>query len=128
MTRLNRRQTGSGWIGFLYLLATLTVLGLVAMYSIPVYMTAYSVDEALQAVAHNPDFRDASKRELHKSIAKQLRVNYAESVPTDNFTIEKIADGRRLRLEYSVNRHLMFNVGLRYHFDKSAVLPSNETK
>lgn len=118
-------QLGEGWFGIFYVLVTLGLFGLFVTYSVPVYMTAHAVDEALSGAAHDPDLRGAGYRTIHRSVEKRLYTSYVDNVSADKLRISKVPQGRKLEIEYSVTRPFLFNVGLRYSFHKSAVMPTS---
>lgn len=117
-------QLGEGWFGIFYVLVTLGLFGLFVIYSVPVYMTAHAVDEALAGAAHDPDLRGAGYRTIHRSVGKRLRTSYVDDVSADKLRITKVPQGRKLEIEYSVSRPFLFNVGLRYTFHESAIMPA----
>lgn len=124
-TTQGRGQRGEGWFGFLYVLVTLGLAALFVFYSVPVYMTAYAVNDALHGAAKDQNLRGAGYRRIRDNVGKRLRTSYVDSISADQLKIIKVPTGRKLQIEYSVNKHFLFNVGIHYHFDESAVLPDN---
>ncbi|GEM_PF-4286140 len=118
-------QCGEGWFSFLYVLITLGLFGLFVFYSVPVYMTAYAVNDALHGAAQDKNLRGAGVRKIHDDLNKRLRTNYVDSVTADQLKITQVPSGRKLQIKYGVNKHFLFNIGFHYHFKESAVLPGN---
>lgn len=122
---MSETQLGEGWFGFLYVLVTFGLFGLFLIHSVPVYITANAVDEAIAGAAHDPDLRGAGYRAIHRSVEKRFHTSYVDNVSADKLRIIKVPGGRKLEIEYSITRPFLFNVGLHYTFHKFAIMPAS---
>ena len=118
-------QQGDGLLIYTYIALTIGLIGLIVFYSIPVYLTAYDVNDALQGVAHDKNLKRANASVVQNNLRKRLHTNDVRGIKAKDLKIVSTRNGRKLILKFNMERHLFYNIGIHYHFKKTAVLPSS---
>lgn len=118
-----RAQRGMSLWSWLYVLATLGLMVMVGVKSVPVYLNNYDIRSTLEWAASQPELRDAPGIEIQERIQRRFDSGYVDNVTGRDIKVERIDGGRRLSVEYEVRRSLVANVTLLFEFHESAVIP-----
>ncbi len=120
-----RNMKGLTFIGMLFTMAAVIVLGLLAMRITPVYIAHYTVAHSLSTLATLPtsDFSAEPAENvaiIKRSLMKQFEVNGINDITETNITIKP---GEQYKLtvtiKYQVTRPFIGNISLLFDFDDS---------
>ncbi|MES1925451.1 DUF4845 domain-containing protein [Salinisphaera sp. T31B1] len=119
---MRSRQRGMTLWSLLYVLITLGLIALVAVKSLPVYLNAYDVRQAIEWAGAEPDLVSASAPAIQQAIQRRFDAGYVDNIHGRDVAVTKVAGGREISLAYEVRRPLLFNISLVYSFSESARL------
>lgn len=118
-----QRQHGLTLWGWLYVLATLGVILLVGIKSLPIYMNNYAIASAVEWAANQPELRDAPAFEIQNRIQRRFDSGYVDNVRGRDIKVTRVDGGRRLRVRYQVREPLFGDVSLLFDFEETAFVP-----
>lgn len=121
---MNRQRGMSLW-SWLYVLATLGVMLMVGIKSVPVYMNNYDIRATLEWASNQPELWSASTMEIQERIQRRFDSGYVDNIKGRDVKVKRINNGRRLSVEYQERRALFGNVSLLFEFHESAVIPNH---
>jgi hypothetical protein len=108
------------FIGWLFLLAPVAVIGYAGIRVIPVYLNYTKVARVLEQVKDEYKGGDTVARNLvRESIAKRLNIEGIYSPELDQIEINKQGSGWVIRANYEETIKLFYNISLLLSFDKS---------
>lgn len=70
-----RRQRGAGFIGLVFILVGLTIIGMLGVKLGPMFVDNMTINEVLRQVASDPDTKNMSIKSLRSALEKRLLVN-----------------------------------------------------
>lgn len=116
-------QRGMTLWSWLYVLATLGLILLVGIKSVPVYMNNYDIRTALVWAAKQPELESASAHEIQSRIQRRFDSGYVRNINGRDISVKRVKDGRRLEVKYEVRKPLFYNIELLFSFDESSLVP-----
>lgn len=119
---LPARQKGMTLIGFVFVLAFLLSIAYMGMKIVPVYMSYFSVVDAIESVAMEPGINRHSVATIKGKLSKRLYVNYAEGLTPDSIKVVRTRNGKEIQLDYEVREHIVGNIDVCIAFNKVVVL------
>lgn len=117
-------QRGMTLWGWLYVLATLGVILMVGIKTVPVYLANYSIQSTLEWAAHLEKLEGASEQQIQARIQRRFSSGYIDVVSGEDVEVERTAEGRRLTVSYDERVHLFGNVWLHFKFHETALMSS----
>jgi hypothetical protein len=116
------RQRGWTFWSLLFVVAVIGFFALLFLKLYPPYMDNLKIKRALETVAEEPSTADATRREIIQRMERILYIDFGASIVDLNKTlrVEKIKNGRRLRVKYEVVVPLAFNISALLDFDTHA--------
>ncbi len=124
MHQLPTRQRGIGLLALMFILAIVLFFVLLGMKMVPRYVQYYSVVEVLEAIANDPQYHDASPRELKKAFERRLDINGVYDFPKKGLSIERSGKGGMLmKVKYENREHVAGNVDVVMHFEHQVTIP-----
>lgn len=111
--------------GWLYVLATLGVMLLVGIKSVPVYMANYEIRSVLDWAVHQDELRKAPEHEIQQRIQRRFSAGYVETIDGRDVSVERVPEGRRLSVTYDRRVALFGNTSLRFDFHETALMPTD---
>lgn len=117
-----RNQAGATFIGIIFILVPIVIVGYMIMRAVPAYIEAYSIGDALNSLKKEIDLKDKPKEEIYKMIQKRFEVNDIRSVGKDDIKIQKTPTEVSISVAYEAKPPLFSNIALAIAFQKSVVL------
>lgn len=117
------RQRGMTFWSWLYVLATLGLILLVGIKSVPVYMNNYDIRSALVWAAQQSELESASAHEIQSRIQRRFDSGYVRNINGRDIKVKRTQDGRLLEVKYTEYRPLFYNIKLMFEFDETALIP-----
>ena len=125
LTAVNRQYGLTMW-SLIYVLFTLGLLLLVAIKSVPVYLTAYDIRETIEWAAEQPKLKTAPAAAIQQAIQRRFDAGYVDNLTGRDVAVSRVAGGgREISVAYEVRRPLLFNVSMVYSFEEKALLTGN---
>lgn len=122
MTRNLRKQEGITFLGLVFVLVVLAVVGLIGLKLFPFYMTSFKIDKTMTAVVEDPGMRSATPQKISRSIVKRLNIDSVTLITQRNFseyvTVKNNNGKITIDVFYDQEAPLFGNVFLRVEFDK----------
>lgn len=118
-----RKQHGMTLIGMVAVMATLVIIALALMRSVPVYLQHYSVVQSIYSLNSLPASSLSGDNVvdvevLRKSILKHLEINYVNDIKPEQFIIEPKDDNKfRVKIAYQVIKPFIYNVSFLFDFN-----------
>ena len=123
---LRRRQRGVTFIGWVFLLTPLALVGYAGVRVIPAYLNYTKVARALESVkkeyGSSGDARALSRNLIRESLGKRFNIDMIYSPDLDEVTITREGDGWTLTADYELQVPLFYNASLLLKFQKSVTL------
>ena len=113
------KQQGITLIGFVFVLAFLLMVAYIGMKVVPVYISYFSVMDAINEVVAEPGIGGESTRAIRDKISKRLYVNYAEGLTPESIRVVRTRNGKEIQVNYDVTEHIAGNLSVCIHFEKS---------
>lgn len=122
MVNLPAKQQGMTLIGFVFILAFLLFIAYLGIKIIPHYLNYFSVVDAMQKVALEPNISRATTNVVQGKLKSVLFVNYAEGIKPENLKVVRTAQGNQIILDYRVEEPIAGNLFVLLHFQKTITL------
>ena len=113
---------GMGLISFLMVLFLIGCGVYLALMIAPPYYDHYAIEDALEAVAKDPNVTIMSKAKLADALSRRLEVNNIRGFNTTNIELVEANKKNYLVLAYEVRKHLVSNVDVILTFDSRVVV------
>lgn len=122
MIRPMANQRGMTLWGWLYVLATLGVILVVGIKTVPVYLINYEVESVLEWAAQLEDLHNASEQQIQERIQRRLSAGYVDVIDGRDVAVQRTPAGRKLSVSYDESVHLFGNAWLHFKFHETAVI------
>ena len=120
---MRRHQTGVTFIGWLFLLAPLAVLGYAAMRVVPAYNNYAGVSRALDGLAkEQADGSDLTLPELKDYLSRRFVTESIDQPSIEELAFTREQGGWRIEADYEIVTPLFFNISLLLNFNKTVTL------
>ena len=120
MKSARKRQLGLSMSGFIVTAIVLIFAAVLAMKVIPAYMQDGEIKKVFDAVAQDPDLKNATIRDIQIAYSKRASVQDITAIKLDDVEIDK-NDGRiTLSASYQVKIPLVANISLLLDFNPSS--------
>jgi len=113
------KQEGLSMSGFLVTAIILIFVAVLAMKLIPAYMQDGTIKEVFTAVAHDPNLKGATVRDIQLAYAKRASVQDISAIKMDDVDIDN-QNGIKLSASYQVKIPLVANISLLLDFNPSS--------
>lgn len=123
MIMLNQ-QRGMGFTSWLVVIMVGIFLGLLGLKTIPVYIEYYEVRSLVDAIASDPDMKQANKRIMNVKLAKYLDINALDNhISEKDFKLQRIKGSekrRKLAIKYEVREPWFANLDFvaKFNYEK----------
>ncbi len=114
---LPNQQRGMTGIGWLFVIAFIVLIMMMAIKLIPVYIEQFNVSSVLSSLKSEPGIATMSGGEVTGTIMKRLDINMVKGVARDNIYISQEGNNRIIEIEYQIQRKLLGNVDVLIHFN-----------
>jgi uncharacterized protein (UPF0248 family) len=120
MKMAKKRQLGLSMPGFLFTAIILIFVAVLAMKLVPTYMQDGEIKHVFDAVAQNPDMKNATIRDIQIAYSKRAAVQGITAIKLDDVEIDKNDNGITLSASYQVKIPLIANISLLLDFNPSS--------
>jgi Domain of unknown function (DUF4845) len=120
MKAMKRQQRGLSMPLFLLSAVVLIFVVIGAMKLIPPYMENGQIKDLFNSVAHDPDLKDATIRDIQLEYAKRASVDNITAIRLNDIDIGKDDSGISLSASYQVKIPLVANITLVLDFNPSS--------
>lgn len=122
-----KSQQGLAGVTWIFIIAIAVIMFWLIIKIAPVYIENYSVIDALnslneQAAIHRDDWQTDPQASVTSALQKRFMINNITRANMSNVTVEHVADGLQVRVQYDVKVPLLSNVSLDFSFDDSTVV------
>ena len=113
------KQRGASFLGWVMILALISVAALLAVRLIPPYIDYRTIGTLIEALPPE-QVRTMSAMEIREALQKRFLINNIRDFKvSDILTVQKRRDGTVLQLKYEVRQHLAYNVFVVIEFDRN---------
>lgn len=105
-----RKIKGITITSFLFVLIVIGFAVKLAIPIAPVYFDHYTINNAMKALAKEPDVAKMSKAKVRDLFQRKLQVNNVKNVGPDDLQFEKVDGEPFLILSYEVRKHVIGNI------------------
>ena len=105
-----KRQRGVTFVGMVFIAGLIVFAAIIGLKLIPAYIEYATVVNHLREIAHSPDARGASPKEIVSMFRKRAQIDAIEVVKADDIEVEKEGDQVTLRAAYSTKIKLFGNL------------------
>ena len=120
MKIMANKQRGFSFFGFLLVAILFVFAAIGGMKVIPAYMRDARIKNIFDTIAHDPEMRNASVRDIRESYAKRAMMDNITIIQGSDIEIEKNGGGIALGASYSVKIPLAGNATLVLEFNPSS--------
>ena len=120
MKSAKKRQLGLSMSGFVVTAIILIFAAVLAMKLIPPYMQDGEIKKVFDAVAQDPDMKNATIRDIQIAYSKRAAVQDITAIKLDDVEIDKKDGGITLSASYQVKIPLVANISLLLDFNPSS--------
>ena len=117
-TAMRPRQRGVSILGFLFVLAVILVVALLAFRMIPSYIEYYTVQKALEAAV--TEVRDPTVRNIRNFVEGRISADYVDSVSAKDVEVTKSGNTITASVSWEKKLPLVHNVSLLMEFNAEA--------
>ncbi|MEM9305095.1 MAG: DUF4845 domain-containing protein, partial [Pseudomonadota bacterium] len=108
---------GISFLGFIFVLAIVTVTALVTMRLFPIYQEYFGVVRAMEQLAAQPGIAQESPSQVRSLLLRRFEVNFTKSVTRDNIKINR-DNGYNVIVAYEVRQPMVGNLDVVASFEK----------
>lgn len=114
------QQKGVSLSGLLMWSVVLVMVAILGMKLAPAYIEYASIQKALVSIASDPDFKDATPRQIRESFQKRSQIDDIREVTGKDIEIKKENKQRTLEINYSVIVPVVANISLFIEFNATS--------
>jgi Domain of unknown function (DUF4845) len=115
-----KRQRGVTFIGMLFIAGLIVFAAIIGLKLVPAYIEYATVVNILRDIAHSPEARSGSPKDIQTSFRKHAQIDAIETIKPEDIEVEKEGDQVILRATYSVKIKLFGNVNACIDFAPSS--------
>lgn len=104
------RQRGVTFIGMMFIAGLIVFAAIIGLKLIPAYIEYATVVNHLREIAHSPDARGASPKDIQTMFNKRAQIDAITVLKGDDLEIEKEGDQVTIRAAYSTKIKLFGNL------------------
>ena len=120
MGTMASKQRGVSLEGFLGVLAVVVFVVIGAVKIIPAYTDDATIKSKFTDVAHDPELKNASERDIRLAFIKRITVSNITAIKPDDIVVSRDAGGIVISASYSVKIPLFGNASLVLEFNPSS--------
>ncbi|WP_419418855.1 DUF4845 domain-containing protein [Legionella sp. D16C41] len=115
------RQKGMTFIGFLFVVVVIVVIGVLIMRIVPVYIQNYEVKSSIKSLNNVKSDVASDAESLKKKLVNQLYINSINDIPENNIAVTPTDQENHflVTVKYDVIRPLIANMSLLFNFNES---------
>ena len=115
-------QQGMSFLLVAVILFLLVFIGNFSMKLVPAYLENYSLKEIVEGLQDNVAEKKVSAKAMKMLILRNAAMSNIESLMPNDVTVKKRGGKLTIKLIYTVEEHLMYNVSLLLSFDDTIIL------
>ena len=113
-----RNQVGISMIGFLFVVAVILVVALLAFRMIPAYIEYYTVQKALESAISETN--EPNLTNIRRGVDRKLGADYVDSVSAKDVEVSRVGNTITAYVNWEKKLPLVHNVSLLMEFNASA--------
>jgi hypothetical protein len=117
---LSSRQRGLSMIGFLFVIAVLVFLAMLAMKLVPAYVEFFSVKKILNSMGQESDIKSQSNADIRYDFSKRAYVGDVTVVKPEDISIDRSSGMPVIAVNYEFRTKLVGNTSLVVDFSASS--------
>lgn len=115
-----KRQRGVTFVGMIFIAALIVVGAIIALKLVPAYIEYATVVQHLREIAHSPEARGGSPREVQMMFAKRAQIDNIKAITADDIEVRREGDAMVLTAVYQTKVKLFGNVSACIDFEASS--------
>ena len=115
-----KRQRGVTFIGMVLIAGLIIFAAIVGLKLIPAYIEYATIVNIMREIAHSPDARTATPKDIQTSFRKHTQIDSIETIKPDELEIDRDGDQVVLRANYTVKIKLFGNLSACIDFSPSS--------
>lgn len=120
MGALGNKQRGIGFAGLILLIAVVILTAVLGMKLVPAYMHNREIVHIFQAIASDPEMRNASVKDIRASFEKRALMDNISEIGAEDVQIDKEGGRLALSASYPVKIPVVGNISLLLEFNPSS--------
>lgn len=104
------KQRGLSYTGWLFAIAIVAVISVMAFRIIPVYLQHATVVTIIKSLQSEPDISRKSKAQIRKLLVKRFKMNMVTGISVQDITINKKKRQLFIELNYQVKQPVIHNM------------------
>jgi len=104
------KQRGLSYTGWLFAIAIVAVISVMAFRIIPVYLQHATVVTIIESLQSEPDISRKSKAQIRKLLVKRFKMNMVTGISVQDITINKKKRQLFIELNYQVKQPVIHNM------------------
>ncbi|TAJ76525.1 MAG: DUF4845 domain-containing protein [Gallionellaceae bacterium] len=120
MGALGNKQRGIGFAGLILLIAVVILIAVLGMKLVPAYMHNGQIVHIFQAIASDPEMRNASVKDIRASFEKRALMDNISEIGAEDVQIDKEGGRLALSASYPVKIPVVGNISLLLEFNPSS--------
>jgi hypothetical protein len=112
MRKSRYKQRGLSYTGWLFAIAIVAVISVMAFRIVPVYLQHATVVTIIESLQMEPDIGRKSRAEIRKLLAKRFNMNMITGVSGKDITINRKKRQMFIELNYQVKQPVIHNMEL----------------
>ena len=118
-----KRQQGLTLISWIFVLALIGFLVLIALRMFPIYTNHFSIQGSLSSLAEERDLYELRKEQVLTLLERRMHVNRVQGFKPEHLTLELKDNGNKvIRIEYEDRRPMMANVDVVVKFSDEIIV------
>ena len=120
MGTIANKQLGVSLEGLLVVVAFLVLVVVGAVKIVPAYIDDATIKSKFNTVAHDPDLRNATEKDIRQAFLKLIAVSNITAIKPDDIEVTRDANGISMSANYTVKIPLVGNATLVLEFNPSS--------
>lgn len=112
-----RREGGMTLLGLILVLGVVAFFALLGFRLLPAYMEYFTVKRIITDLAHNPELKGASARDVQIAFERRAAIDYLDSVKASDLQVAKSGDGISISASWQKKVPLLSNVSAVIDFE-----------
>lgn len=115
-----KRQRGVTFVGMIFIAGLIILGAIIALKLVPAYIEYATVVQHLREIAHSPDARGGSPRDIQVMFSKRAQIDNIRAVAADDIEVVREGDSVVLTASYQTKVKLFGNLNACIDFEASS--------
>lgn len=113
------QQRGVSMWGWLIILILVIFFGILTVKVMPVYVGYFKVGTTVEQLMNETQMPSMSRHEVKTSLRKRFDISRITAIDSKDLSVSKSSNQIKIKLDYTVKKHLFFNISVLMHFKKT---------